>query len=204
MAVSDDPHLITVEQLERRLASLQAHLDERYEAQTKAVDAAFMAQRLAMQTAFIAADKAVDRALAAAEKAIDIRQDAANREFHEHLEQVRHENALAFTNSEKAITAAFEASNNAINKAESATEKRFESVNEFRAQLTTQAGQFVGKDEYNATQQRFDEKVGELQRRTDKQEGKGAGYTSLYGWAIAGLGILISVIILANTFLSGK
>src|SRR5215207_6590359 len=44
------------------------------------------------------------QALASAEKAVNVRADAHQREFHEHLNQNRHETDLAFTASEKAIS----------------------------------------------------------------------------------------------------
>jgi hypothetical protein len=83
--------------------TLKELLDERYQAQTRALDAAFAAQQTAMRTALDAAEDAVKAALSSAEKAVA--------------------------------------------KAEVAAEKRFESVNEFRAQLTDQAATFVNRNE---------------------------------------------------------
>lgn len=44
------------------------------------------------------------------------------------------------------LRAAFEASEKAIDKADTATEKRFESVNEFRAQLASQTNSFMPRE----------------------------------------------------------
>lgn len=136
--------------LQHQIDALQIRLDERYLTQTKMVETAFLAQQTSMQTAF-----------AAAEKAVDQRATTLDREFHEHLEQVRHENALAFVNADKAVQAALlsskeathaalTSSKEAITKAETAAEKRFESVNEFRAQLADQAATFVSRLEADA------------------------------------------------------
>jgi len=53
----------------------------------------------------------------------------------------------ALTAAEKAVAAALAAADRAVSKAELAYEKRFESVNEFRATLTDQATKFASKAE---------------------------------------------------------
>ncbi len=52
-------------------------------------------------------------------------------------------------------TTAFSSAERAIAKAEAATEKRFEGVNEFRAQLTDQAARFVTRDELRALEDKL-------------------------------------------------
>lgn len=160
---------------ERRLDDLEARLQERYETQTKAIEAAFTAQQTAMQTAFTAADKAVDKALAAAEKAVDQRATTLDREFHEHLEQVRHENALAFVNSDKAVNAALTSAKEAVTKAEAAAEKRFEGVNEFRRTLSDQAALFLPRTEYHQAHVNLEDRVQDITDRLNRSEGTGFG-----------------------------
>lgn len=53
----------------------------------------------------------------------------------------------ALVAQEKAVTAALTAANAAVTKAETAAERRFESQNEFRAQLTDQAATFIRRTE---------------------------------------------------------
>lgn len=53
----------------------------------------------------------------------------------------------AFVAAEKAVSTALESADRAVSKAEIATDKRFESVNEFRAQLTDQANTFLLRSE---------------------------------------------------------
>lgn len=126
-----------------QIEEMRRGLDERYDAQ----------------------QRAVEKALEAAEKAVERRQDNLDREFHEHLEQVRHENALAFSNSEKAISAALAAQKEAVAKAETANEKRFESVNEFRGQLNDQAAQFLPRAEFDTAHNALIDKVESGQSR---------------------------------------
>ncbi len=52
-----------------------------------------------------------------------------------------------FDAQEKAVRAALEAAQKAVDKAEEAATKRFESVNEFRAQLADQAASFLTRRE---------------------------------------------------------
>lgn len=59
--------------------------------------------------------------------------------------------ALALASSDKAIT-----------KAEVATERRFEGVNEFRAQLADQAARFLNRDQYEAAHRPLAERLAEL------------------------------------------
>jgi Flp pilus assembly protein TadB len=53
----------------------------------------------------------------------------------------------ALTAAEKAVAAALAAAKEAVIKAENASEKRFESVNEFRGALTDQAGKMLTRTE---------------------------------------------------------
>jgi hypothetical protein len=66
-------------------------------------------------------------------------------------EELRRSDALRteqrFEASEKAILAALTAAKEAVNKAEIAQEKRLDSVNEFRGQLSDQAATFVTRTE---------------------------------------------------------
>lgn len=187
--------------IQRQLDDLRRALDARYDAQIKAVDAAFASQQTAMQTAFTAADKALDQ-----------RANTLDKEYHEHLEQVRHENTLAFINSDKAIAAALLSAKEAVNaalvsskeavtKAELAAEKRFESVNEFRAQLADQAATFVSRLEADAYRQGTEQKLEALkdqvdraEKRLDLNQGRNAGSASTIGYAVTAIGVLILVI----------
>ncbi len=71
---------------------------------------------------------------------------------------------VRFSDQEQAVQAALAAAEKAVVKAELASDKRFESVNEFRAQLSDQANTFISRVEYNANQKANDQKVESLQR----------------------------------------
>lgn len=91
-------------------------------------------ERYATQT------KNVDTALASASTAMQLARTEDQRNV-----------ATALSNQEKAVT-----------KAETAAEKRFESVNEFRAQLTDQAATFVSRLEADARRAESDARIAAL------------------------------------------
>lgn len=65
----------------------------------------------------------------------------------------------ALVAAEKAVQAALDAAKEAVGKAELASDKRFESVNEFRAQLADQARTFMGRDESISRHERTTEMI---------------------------------------------
>ena len=65
----------------------------------------------------------------------------------------------AFDAADKAVQAALIAVEKASDKAEEASDKRFASVNEFRAQLSDQAGTFISRAEYAVHQKSSDDKL---------------------------------------------
>lgn len=71
---------------------------------------------------------------------------------------------VRFADQEQAVQAALAAAEKAVVKAELAADKRFESVNEFRGQLTDQANTFISRLEYNANQKAIEQKIETLQR----------------------------------------
>jgi hypothetical protein len=103
----------------------------------------------------------------------------------------------------QAINAALLSTKEAVVKAETATERRFENVNEFRQTLSDQATQFVTRTEFDAVRVAGEERIRDLTTRLDKAEGKSGGYNAFYGWMIAGAGLIVSVIIVMNV-LFGK
>ncbi len=86
------------------------------------------------------------------EHAVEIALAAVNTEFHEHLIQYRRE-----------VDQAFEASDKAITKAEMATDKRFESINEFRGQLRDQQADFLTRPYYEARHHGLEEAIQAMQ-----------------------------------------
>jgi hypothetical protein len=114
------------------------------------------------------------------------------------------------------IQAALNASDKAISKSEEATEKRFDSVNEFRRTLSDQASLFITRKEAEASVERNAERIREttnrlqdyalksivmaeydrlstqvqgLADRLNRSEGKGSGLAAGWGFLIAAVGV---------------
>ena len=116
--------------------------------------------------------------------------DAVDQAFaaHEKLTNVQ------ITAAKTAVDAALASAEKAVGKAESANEKRFESVNEFRAQLTDQAALFLPRTEYAANHQALIDQVTDLKDRLNRREGSNEGVRM-------SAGVLVSVVTIAVVIL---
>lgn len=105
----------------------------------------------------------------------------------------RDANRQRFDAQEKAVAAALSAAKEAVAKAETAAEKRFEAVNEFRGQLTDQAATFVTRAEYEATRRGDVARVDELKGRVDTSGGRAGGLSA--GWAalLGAVGLVVGL-----------
>jgi len=86
------------------------------------------------------------------------------------------------------------ATKTAIQKAEMATEKRFESVNEFRAQMADQSALFISRREVEATIGGISEKVSAITDRINRSEGKGSGMSQIIAWIFGSVGLVVGLI----------
>lgn len=95
---------------------------------------------------------------------------------------------LRFEAMKEQVTVAFQSSQRAIDKADDATEKRFEGVNEFRAALSDQATRFVTTetlqalaDKLEAAIERNRADLDKLAERIDLREGEVTGSRLTWG-----------------------
>lgn len=108
---------------------------------------------------------------------------------------------------EKATAQAFENSQRAIDKADVATEKRFEGVNEFRAALADQAANFVTRADLTALTEKVDIQIKSLQESRATSEGQDAGARLTYGSLaalLAAFATVIGLLVVAANWLSGN
>ena len=108
---------------------------------------------------------------------------------------------LVSSQAEK-VKLALDAADKAVSKAEQATEKRFESVNEFRASLADQSATLVTRTEFISKVEAVAEKLSDLTDRLNRAEGKGAGIGALWGWIVGAIGLLSTVVVVANALFS--
>jgi hypothetical protein len=88
--------------------------------------------------------------------------------------------------AEKSVTL-LASSDKAISKAEVATEKRFESVNEFRQTLSDQTKSFISKVEFEALRDTTGAQIAGMSSRLDKIEGKAVGFNAGWIYLLGGL-----------------
>jgi len=107
----------------------------------------------------------------------------------------------AFSAQEKAISAALAAASTAVSKAETAAEKRFEGVNEFRAQLSDQQRTFIPRQEADAEFRAMRERIEGLTTRLDRSEGRSSGVHASTGMMITIILVAVAVMGLLIKFL---
>lgn len=84
--------------------------------------------------------------------------------FKELMEERDRRHEARFDSTDEKTSLALNASEKAVTKAEMATEKRFDSVNEFRAQLKDQAALLIPREEANAKFTSLEEKIEDLKK----------------------------------------
>lgn len=181
-------------QVNRRLEAMQLQMDQRLGSQRESYSElkAMLDERYATQT------KALDAAFIAQQTAMRTAFDAADR----------------------AVAAALESAEKAVAKAEVASDKRFESVNEFRQQLADQTANFPTRNEINvrmdAMQSGVDRNAAQLNSlelrltsRLDTASGRASGSTEhkseqrldtaqilqLLALLVLAAGVIVSIII---------
>jgi hypothetical protein len=100
-----------------------------------------------------------------------------------------------FDAQKEAINAALLAAEKAVTKAEMATDKRFDSVNEFRQTLSDQSKTFFSRVEATA----LSDRLAAFSDRLNKSEGRGAGLSAGWGYLIGAGGLVSAVIIMVVT-----
>lgn len=109
--------------------------------------------------------------------------------------------ASALSSQEKAVAAALAAADRAVAKAEMASEKRFESVNEFRNTLKDQQSGLVSRTEVESEIRAFRIMIDELKARINRNEGRGAGLQAGWGILIGAVGLIAAVIAIVYRFI---
>jgi hypothetical protein len=110
----------------------------------------------AINAAMVAADKRYEQRFIAQQEALVAAQSAAK----------------------EAVAAALLAADRAVSKADLANEKRFDSVNKFRATLADQASQLMPRIEAEARISNLAEKLDVMGTRLDRGEGNASGRTT--------------------------
>ena len=102
-------------------------------------------------------------------------------------------NTDKFNASKEAVSFALAAAEKAVIKAETAAEKRFESVNEFREQLKDQQATLLPRAEFQVQHDAVGDRIGVLERDAVAARGKSTGISSI-GAVIIGAFIGLSAL----------
>ena len=146
--------------------------------------------------------------------------DERDKRYHERFEAQQHELMAALLAQKESANAAISAAKDAVTKAETANDKRFDSVNEFRAALADQQTTLLTKMEYatahetlvtqinalsgriadSATRHEAEmahkvltDRLNDIAARIDRIEGVSTGVTKSWGYLVAILGIALSI-----------
>lgn len=106
------------------------------------------------------------------------------------LEELTKRFEQRFADQEKAVTAAITAADRAVSKAETASEKRFEAVNEFRAQQRDLIETFARQDALNGAEQKIERTISRLDTLEGRTAGISAGWVYLIGLVSLGASLV--------------
>ncbi len=101
--------------------------------------------------------------------------------------------ALGFTQSANAVKSALDAADRAVQKAETAAEKRFESVNEFRNTLGDQQRNLIPRTEAQVLINALADKISDLTKQLDMLQAERAGIKGGWGYAVGVIGFVMTI-----------
>lgn len=96
----------------------------------------------------------------------------------------------------KAVGIAMDAADKAVQKAEMAVEKRFESVNEFRAQMGDMQATFARTDLVNSRFASMEKKIDEISEFKSGTLARRTGFSDIWGWVFGAGGLIVAALIL--------
>jgi hypothetical protein len=109
--------------------------------------------------------------------------EADDRRYAERFEASQKAIEAALLAQKEAVNTALAAHKEAVTKAENATERRFESVNEFRKQLNDQQATYISRTEVDARQASMAKDIAAMTKELDRLRAEREG--SKLGWAAA-------------------
>lgn len=120
--------------------------------------------------------------------------EVLDREMRASFGVVQREHTAAFVAAEKAVQASLASAKEAVTKAEASTEKRFESVNEFRRALGDQTAQYLTRNEYSPAHTALVDRLDGLTERMNRADGQDAGQQLTRAQFAAGLSALVLIV----------
>ena len=109
--------------------------------------------------------------------------------------------AIQFATQIAAVNAALAAADRAVQKAEAANEKRFESVNEFRGLVADQQRTLMPREESMVLFHSLTDKIDKLEKIMDGISSERLGIKGGWGYAVGVIGVLLALMSLIGIFL---
>ena len=180
--------------------TLETYVETRFNLIEKFINEKFSAQDVAMR-GFVDSTAAL---IDAARKSNDALYTAADIRYQQRFEAQSDALAAAFLAqqtamktaleaAEKAVQAALAAQERAVLKAELASDKRFESVNEFRKTLADQQATFMPRSETTVMVGGFTQRLSGLKEQVDALMSERAGVKGGWGYAIGLVGAILTI-----------
>jgi multidrug efflux pump subunit AcrA (membrane-fusion protein) len=126
--------------------------------------------------------------------------EAQEARFQATLEERELRYSQRFADTRTALEAALAAAEKAVVKAEVATEKRFEAVNEFRQMVNELVSGKIDRAEFLLAITNMTEKIEDSKERITRSEGKGAGKDALWAYIIGAVGLVAAFLAIATRF----
>lgn len=119
--------------------------------------------------------------------------DPSARELAAIMAERERANNQRFEAQEKAVASALSAAKEAVSKAETAAEKRFDSVNEFRSTLKDQQLTLISRNEADIRFKSIEEKLSTTELRVAQIASKAEGANWAWGVLVGAIGLIIAV-----------
>jgi len=120
--------------------------------------------------------------------------DEADKRYQQRFEAQSLGVNTALLAAKEAVGAALQAAKEAVAKAEAASERRFEGVNEFRKSLNDMQTTLMPRNEADRAMSAMNDKLAMLSSRMDKAEGAGGGLKAGWGYLIGAVGLAGAVV----------
>jgi len=103
-----------------------------------------------------------------------------------------------FESLEATIKVAVNSAKEAVDKAEKASEKRLDGLNELRGAMTDQSATYITRETVSAMTSALSARLDLIKERQDRMEGRGSGLQQGWGYIVGAVGLALGLVSLFN------
>ncbi len=171
-----DQHTLFIEEMKQRIDDRDGFLERLATEREHQVTVSFAAAKEAVNKAEMATEKRFEGVNEFRSQLADqARTFIPRNEVEQAVAALKQYTEALVDNNRTTITAAMDAAKEAVAKAEIANERRFASVNEFRAALTDQTATFISRPEYSVQFAAVTDRISALEKVTAEGGGRDQG-----------------------------